>query len=145
MQELSERLLAAGYALTPQRRRIAETLVRAGKALTARQLSEQLQNEGQPVGVMTVYRTLQILAAIGAVYALYDPQGEAGEAHYVFCTDRHHHHLVCSNCWGVWEVDGCSVSEELEAQVARRTGFRVTGHRLDFHGLCATCQATASS
>lgn len=145
LERVLDRMVRAGHAATPQRRRVVAELLASDCALTARQISDRLAAQGSGVGVMTVYRTLALLAQIGAVYALHDPFGEGGEAHFAFCSDRHHHHLICGGCWGVWEVEGCGLSEAQTERVGRVQGFRVLSHSLDYYGLCAACAAQADA
>jgi len=56
---------------------------------------------------------------------------------------RHHHHLICSSCGDVTDFEvSDAIEHNLEtalAKVARRTGFRVSAHRLDLVGTCPTC------
>jgi Fur family ferric uptake transcriptional regulator len=54
--------------------------------------------------------------------------------------DGHHHHLVCTDCSVVVEVDGC-FPVELEEALARRHGFTAVTHRLEFFGRCPKCAA----
>jgi Fe2+ or Zn2+ uptake regulation protein len=56
---------------------------------------------------------------------------------------QHHHHLICSNCGDVTDL---TVPARLEsdldhaaARIARRTGFAIDHHRLDFVGVCSAC------
>jgi Fur family ferric uptake transcriptional regulator len=51
----------------------------------------------------------------------------------------HHHHLICERCGEVTTIPSCEV-EDWAASVAKRRGFRVTGHRADVYGLCARCR-----
>ncbi len=133
-------LLRAGHTVTPQRRRIAQELLASERALTARDLEARLSRAGAAVGLMTVYRTLALLAAVGAVYAVRERHGDPSEGHYVFCSDRHHHHVICTACWRVWEVDGCGVAPAQEDLVERATGVQVEAHALDFYGTCEACR-----
>ena len=55
----------------------------------------------------------------------------------------HHHHLVCSNCGTMRDVE---VPSDLEAtldatldRIAKRAGFARVEHRLDLVGLCGEC------
>ncbi len=142
LDRVLEHMVRLGHAATPQRRLVAQELLTSPRALTARQLSDSLNDQGERVGVMTVYRTLALLAEIGAAYTLHDHISEGAEAHYVFCSDRHHH-LICSACWGVWEVEGCGLSEA-QSRVGDRLGFQVQSHSLDYYGLCAHCAGAAA-
>ena len=53
--------------------------------------------------------------------------------------DGHHHHLVCTRCAGIVEIEDCSLTE-LEARIAVRNGFKSVTHRLEFFGICPSCQ-----
>lgn len=53
--------------------------------------------------------------------------------------DGHHHHLVCTRCTEVVEIEECSI-HELEEQIAARNGFATVTHKLEFFGICPRCQ-----
>ena len=55
---------------------------------------------------------------------------------------KHHHHLVCTECGAVADLELPDLESELDATskpIKRRSGFRVESHRLDFFGVCANC------
>lgn len=54
--------------------------------------------------------------------------------------DGHHHHLVCTECACVVELEDCTICE-LEEQVASRNGFVAVTHKLEFFGVCPACQS----
>jgi Fur family ferric uptake transcriptional regulator len=88
-------------------------------------------------GLATVYRTLRALAETGVAETF--PAGES-EVAYRLCEVSHHHHLICERCGQVVSVPSCEVGGWATA-VARRRGFRVTGHRADVYGICQSCRA----
>jgi Fur family ferric uptake transcriptional regulator len=53
--------------------------------------------------------------------------------------DGHHHHLICTSCAEVIELEDCSM-RDLEAVIAARNGFQRVTHKLEFFGLCPDCQ-----
>ena len=130
---LERALRARGYRLTPARRAILAALAAAGEHPTADALAAAAPDAGR----MTVYRTLDLLCELGLLRPVY--QG-TGAAHYVLLLDGHHHHLVCSRCRRVIEFDDCALGELAET-VARRYGFVVEGHLLEFYGRCAECRS----
>ena len=67
-----------------------------------------------------------------------------GDHAYVVCDAVHHHHAICTGCGQSLDVDDRGLSDIL-ATVLRRSGFRVTAHRLEIFGLCAACQAARGS
>ena len=65
-----------------------------------------LRDGGDKVGLATVYRNLQAMAADGEVDVL---RTDDGEAVYRACSTGHHHHLVCRVCGRTVEVEGPTV------------------------------------
>jgi Fur family transcriptional regulator, ferric uptake regulator len=53
--------------------------------------------------------------------------------------DQHHHHLVCTGCSRVVEIEEC-FPEELEQKIASGNGFASISHKLEFFGICPECQ-----
>lgn len=133
---LERALRARGYRLTAARQAILAALAAAGEHPTADALAAAVHQAAPGVGRMTVYRTLDLLCDLGLLRPVY--QG-TGAAHYVLLLDGHHHHLVCSRCRRVIEFDDCALGELAET-VARRYGFVVEGHLLEFYGRCAECR-----
>src|ERR1039457_3873103 len=91
---------------TRQRAAVEALLVNIGDFMSAQDLHARLRFQGQGVGLATVYRTLQTMAAGGAVDMM---RSRGGEAVYRRCSNGHHHHLVCRNCGRTVEVEGPAV------------------------------------
>jgi Fur family ferric uptake transcriptional regulator len=134
--ELRARLAAGGVRVTRQRLRVLEELAREPHDLTAQALYQRVREQGERVGLATVYRTLGTLAEHGVVDTL---AHHAGEACYRLCSDAHHHHLVCTNCHSVSEIAECGLDGWLE-RVAATEGFEPVDHRVEIVGLCADCR-----
>lgn len=135
--ERAEELLAgAGLRATAQRAIVLAELAAERDDVTAQQLHERLRARGERLGLATVYRTLRLLAEVGAVDVL---SHHAGELCYRWCGDEHHHHLLCSECHRVVELVDCELDPWLE-RVSREHGFVTTGHRLEVSGVCADCR-----
>jgi len=67
-----------------------------------------------------------------------------GEARYESQAEGHHHdHLICERCGKIVEFEEDRI-EALQAEVARRLGFRFTGHKMELYGLCRECQRARS-
>jgi Fur family transcriptional regulator, ferric uptake regulator len=137
LTEDTARLQARGYRLTEPRRVIVAALREAGRYCTAGQLHERIQ--GRSVGLASVYRTLELLAGLG----LAERRAEAGgEASFLYCSPRHHHHVICTGCGTVREIDATFCpAEAVTRAVEQATDFQIERHTLDFHGLCANCRA----
>ena len=129
--------LKIGARNTRQRAAVVDILQDIDRFASAQSIHRELTDRGQKVGLTTVYRTLQTLTEVGAVDAL---NSETGETLYRHClTDRHHHHLVCTNCGRSEEIDGGPV-EEWAKETAEKYGFQLSGHDAEVFGICQTCQ-----
>jgi Fur family ferric uptake transcriptional regulator len=73
---------------------------------SAQELHDELRRRGEGIGLTTVYRRLQSMAASGLVDTL---RTENGESVYRRCSQQHHHHLVCRQCGATVEVQGAKV------------------------------------
>jgi Fur family ferric uptake transcriptional regulator len=132
---LMERLVAQGHRATRPRRAVLAALAERGSA-TAQELVEAVRAGGAGIGRATVFRTLDLLATLGAVERLHRPGGCHA---YVLARPGHRHHLVCSDCGAVVEFSECALDEALAA-LGRRTAFRISGHWLEVVGVCGACQ-----
>jgi len=120
---------------TRQRAAVVSVLGEADGFRTAQELHAQLRSRGDAVGLTTVYRALQALAASGEVDVLRTAEGEAA---YRRCSAGHHHHLVCRSCGRTVEVAGPAVAR-WAGVTAREHGFRDVTHQLEVFGTCADC------
>ncbi|MDO4791872.1 MAG: transcriptional repressor [Buchananella hordeovulneris] len=122
--------------ITRQRTEIMELLESGDEFRSVQQLHEALRLGGSTTGLATVYRTVNKLAAEGAVDVL---RLEDGEARYRRCsTEEHHHHLVCRVCGRTVELDGPPIEEWIN-QIGATNGFVNIGHTLELAGTCAGC------
>lgn len=103
---------------------------------SAQDIHAELRRRGERVGLTTVYRHLQVLAADGAVDAIRD---QAGETLYRRCETRaHHHHVTCRSCGRSVEVEGRAV-ESWTQRVAAAAGFVDVDHTVEIFGRCPDC------
>ena len=90
-----------------------------------------------PANKTTIYRSLYSLMSEGAVAEL-----EFGDRtkRYEISSLGHHHHLICTNCKKVEEVEMEDKFETQEKDLEAKTGFKSVKHDLEFYGLCSNCQ-----
>ena len=124
---------------TRQKAAINAVLDRSEEFLTAQDLHDRLRQQGERVGLATVYRSLQALSDAGELDQLRTDEGETA---YRRCSRGHHHHLVCRSCGRTVEVEGPAV-EHWADKVALAHGFTDVSHTLEIFGTCASC-ATGS-
>lgn len=125
---------------TRQRRLIAEHLAARGAVgsdFQTEDLWKELQADDPHLGRATVYRAIELLYRAGALdrVAFAD-----GTYRYRVCGPEHHHHVTCTRCRRVAEVDVCLPPDILSA-IAGATDFTIEGHALDLFGVCSECRA----
>lgn len=142
--KVAERLAAIGQRYTPGRRLLVDALVRAGSPLAL----PAILTRHRALKQSSVYRNLAALEQAGVVRRVLTDEG-FGRYELAEDLTGHHHHLVCSNCGAVEDVDFApGVEETLEselAELAGRTGFSTVSHRLDLIGLCRSCSVASGA
>ena len=135
MTGVQERPPTEGRRPTRQRAAVAAALADTEEFRSAQDLHALLREGGDKVGLATVYRNLQAMAADGEIDML---RTDEGEAVYRACSTGHHHHLVCRVCGRTVEVEGPTV-EAWATRVSAEHGFTEVRHTLEIFGTCATC------
>ena len=120
---------------TRQRAAVASVLAGTDEFCSAQELHARLRATGDKVGLATVYRNLQAMAADGEIDMLRTAEGEAV---YRACSTGHHHHLVCRRCGRTVEVAGLAV-ESWARSVSAEHGFTEVDHTVEIFGLCGPC------
>ena len=129
-----------GYKLTPQRRAVLRVIALSRKHLTPAAIYERVRQEHPGIGLVTVYRTLEVLAELGLICEVH--AGGNCRSYLMRRPPEHHHHLICSECGAVADFTNCDLSE-LERRLSRETGFKIQGHLLEFLGQCQNCREQA--
>ena len=135
-KRIASALSQNGYKLTPQRRWVLKVIAGSQEHLTPTAVYEKVRQEHPSIGQVTVYRTLEILAALGLICRVH---AGGRSSSYKVAPSEHHHHLICSDCGTVVDFSGCDL-DELEKKLAQQTGFNIESHLLEFLGRCQNCQ-----
>jgi Fur family ferric uptake transcriptional regulator len=134
---LTDKLRRGARKVTGPRQAILDVLRREAHPVTNKEIHAAL-----PAGLCdlaTVYRSLHLLEELGLVKR-YDFGDGAARFEMVHEGETgHHHHLICTACARVVELDDC-LAEAWEQRIGRETGFRTVTHRLEFFGVCPDCQ-----
>jgi Fur family ferric uptake transcriptional regulator len=135
--ELTELLVRHGVRVTRQRLEVLRELKAERNDATAQVLWRRLrEKERSKIGLATVYRTLSLLSKKGVVDTL---SHRDGELCYRLCSEAHHHHLVCSRCHRVVEIDEAGLSDWLEGVFVKHD-FVAIAHTVELTGLCSECR-----
>lgn len=134
-QQAQECLRAAGCRVTLPRLAVLQAFARPQEHLDPEQILRRARRRHPAVGRATVYRALDLLTSLGVVRPL---RSRGGKTSFMRI-GRGHDHLVCSRCDDVAEVEVAEL-ERIGRRLARRAGFQVQSHLLEFYGLCPRCQ-----
>ena len=117
-----------GYKATPQR-----LAVLAAIAAGRHQDLEEIRSRCPEVGMVTVYRTLDLFSWLGLVRRL-----DLGNGPRYELAEDHHHHFTCERCGSVTEFERCPV--DLQSLLRVDGGFEVRAHSLEVYGTCSGCK-----
>ncbi|WP_125154656.1 Fur family transcriptional regulator [Clostridium rectalis] len=139
VERLKNTLKEKGYKLTPQRRAIVDIIIKnEGSHLTTEELYNLVKEECPEIGLATVYRTVLLLEEMGIVTRL-DLNDGCSRYELVHEDENHqHHHLICTNCGKVLEVEG-DLLEVLEHNIESKYDFKIKDHSVKFYGICSEC------
>ncbi|MFN8518298.1 MAG: Fur family transcriptional regulator [Chloroflexota bacterium] len=133
--DLAAAMEAAGHRLTQPRRAVADLIAARDGHFSAADLIDDARTRRLGIGRATIFRSLELLTELGVLERLDLPSGEHA---YVPCEPVHHHHVVCSACGRVTEIDDHGLTSAVEGiERARR---QVESHRLELYGRCPRCR-----
>ncbi|HEY49505.1 MAG TPA: transcriptional repressor [Dehalococcoidia bacterium] len=141
-KKIESTLRREGYKLTPQRRAVLNAIADSHDHLTPADIYDKVRQEHPGIGLVTVYRTLDILDKLGLICEVHS--GGNCRSYLMRRPQEHHHHLICSECGAVADFTECDFSE-LEHRLSRDTGFEIEGHLLEFSGRCHNCRKATPS
>jgi Fur family transcriptional regulator, ferric uptake regulator len=135
----SQDIRNAGLKVTLPRVKILEILENiqfSERHLTAEKVYKILLDEGEEIGLATVYRVLTQFEAAGLVKRHHF---EGGNSVFELNRGEHHDHMVCVKCGKVDEFKD-EVIERRQTEISHRLGYELTDHCFYLYGLCPKCQ-----
>jgi Fur family ferric uptake transcriptional regulator len=141
-QEHAQGVLSrAGYRASAPRAAVVGALSELGCSVTAKEIADLLDEQGQSVGLASIYRALDLLDRmrlvnrfeVGEGVARYEPAHPGGE---------HHHHLVCQSCGNVSAFEDPGLERAIE-KLSRRVDYAIDAHDVTLRGECPACHARA--
>jgi Fur family transcriptional regulator, ferric uptake regulator len=125
---------------TRPRKLIAERLIELagnGTDFTVEDLWQTLRQAEPGIGRATVYRAVEKLVNRGLLTRI---EFADGTHHYRVCDgNEHHHHLTCTQCHRVVDINICLPADQFEA-VEKQADFVIEGHALTLFGRCNNCR-----
>ena len=142
-EDLRGKLSEHGYKMTPQRKEILQIFVDYSDYhhMSAEDVYGILRERKSEIGLATVYRALDLLSELGILVQVDFGDGCARyELNTADPNVHHHHHLICLKCKKVIEFEE-DLLDELEANIAKKSGFQILNHEVKFFGYCSECRA----
>jgi Fur family transcriptional regulator, ferric uptake regulator len=122
---------AKGMRMTEQRRVIARVLAGSEDHPDVEELYRRCATVDDRISISTVYRTVKLFEDAGIIER---HEFRDGRARYEQMPDTHHDHLINLRTGEVIEFRSEEI-ERLQAEVARKLGYRLVDHRLELYAL----------
>ena len=136
VEGMAQALRQAGYRLTQPRLAVSQGLQENNGYLSPAEIYERGRALYPSLGLVTVYRTLEMLDELGLARRVHG----RGNCHgYARANSASGHYLVCRRCGQVTEFPCQGMGGNIEA-VQRQSGFIIEEHLLEMVGLCPACQ-----
>ncbi len=127
-----------GHRVGGARGAVVSLLARQNCCLSAHEISQELHESGNDVGIASVYRALELLHGMGLVQRVEVGDGGA-RFEPVVPGGEHHHHAVCDRCGRVTPFEDERIEKQLE-QLAGNLKHSMSGHDLVIRGECSRCR-----
>ena len=122
---------------TVQKRLISEQLHALGDHPTVDEVYEAVRKRRPTISKATVYRVLRGMADAGDALCV----SIAGAAERFDHRTDPHFHVVCEVCGHVEDVEESTLGDIDWDAVQGASGYAITGHELQFRGICPACAA----
>lgn len=141
-EHIIQLLQQKGFRLTAARKHVIAVLSRHTDYLGAYDIYHLLEQEKIHVGLISVYRALELLRDLGLLQSEeYSPAGE--RYRLLGMAEPRIHRLICTRCGQTQELKDCPV-QNFTGKLELESGFRIHDHWLRFFGLCPGCQTKAA-
>ena len=126
---IEELCIAKGMRMTEQRRVIARVIAAASDHPDVEELYRRASAIDGNISISTVYRTVKLFEDAGIIER---HDFREGRARYEQMRDSHHDHLINLRDGKVIEFTSEEI-EKLQAEIARKLGFKLVDHRLELY------------
>ncbi len=128
---IEARCIDKGMRMTEQRRTIARVLNDSDDHPDVEELYRRCSAIDSRISISTVYRTVKLFEDAGIIER---HDFREGRARFEQIPDTHHDHLINLRTGEVLEFQSEEI-ERLQAEVARRLGYRLVDHRLELYAV----------
>lgn len=132
-------LKSADLKQTKKRNLILSVMEKADHPLTVDGILK-LTSKDMKMSVSTIYRALNALTEKNILIKTIH---QDGKMYFRMNRHTHHHSLTCTVCHDSIIIDACPL-ESLKHHLAQTTDYCITGHNLEFYGVCPKCKKRLS-
>ena len=138
--KLNEQLKATGVKSTNPRNAVLNAILYYENThFSTEEIYNHVKNTDPKTGLATVYRSLILFESKGIICKLDLDDGVSRYELNKPNENHRHHHLICSRCGSISEVED-DLLDSLEEQILIKNNFLVKDHRVKFYGLCEKCR-----
>lgn len=132
--------LPRDFRITRQRQIILEELRKVTSHPTADEVCQLVRKRLPRISLGTVYRNLELLSDYGLILKL----ASAGTQRRYDGNTENHYHVRCNGCSRVEDLPARPIAIP-EDDLRHLTTFEITGHRVEFFGLCPECKGSGQT
>ena len=128
-----------GIAVTHQRQVLYEVMQGMSGHPSPEEIYAKVKRKIPAISLATVYKNIHLFVESGVLREVSLHHG----SRRVEMNERDHHHLVCSRCKAIADIDPEELGAESLGLTRRKKlpgGFLVERYAVDVIGLCAKCQ-----
>ncbi len=135
IEAIYKTIKSKGNRLSRVRKAIIETLFESPCLLSTSEILSALKSRNIAPNRSTMYRELMFLSHNSIII-----KNTICHKDYFELPTDHHHHLVCTNCNSIKKVVIGRHLQKQEKQLEKENGFTITGHSIEFYGICKNCR-----
>lgn len=133
LKKLSTTLRQAGSSMTEQRKEVFLALLNTSPI----SMQDLVSVVSPDVNRASTYRIIELFEKVGIVQRL-----QLGWKYKIELSDdyiAHHHHMTCTACHTVYEIEENTMIEHELKQLAMEKHFTMEQHQLEIRGICSAC------
>lgn len=134
IQEALNKLKQNGLKHTQRREDLIKLFAEENRYLSAKEVQQFLEKEGQNVSFDTIYRNLYSFADIG-ILEMTELNNEKLFRITCLHDGHHHHHFICEQCGRTIQLEMCPM-DFFQQQLGN---CQLLSHRFEIFGICGYC------
>src|SRR5512136_313710 len=136
LTHILSKIKGGDFRMTPQRLAIIKILISSESHPSVDDIYKEVRKLFPTTSLATVYKTITLLKELNEVLELGFPDGSN---RYDGNKPYPHPHAICTKCKKILDPDLSGLAD-MTSELKKETGFKIINHRLDFFGICPSCQ-----